>query len=146
RDRALRDCEDAFLLGDALLVAPVLEEGARERTVRLPPGRWYDTASGTPYDGPGQVRVEAPRSRIPVLARGGAAVPVAAEGGGVQLEVWPPAPGRTGSGLLLADRGDGWERPEAERFTVRLRGGATVVERADGQRAGYPVRVRGEPG
>ncbi|MEK8170008.1 hypothetical protein NKH77_10015 [Streptomyces sp. M19] len=27
RDRRLRDCEDAFLLGDALLVAPVLEEG-----------------------------------------------------------------------------------------------------------------------
>ena len=31
RDRALRDCEDAFLLGDALLVAPVLEAGVTRR-------------------------------------------------------------------------------------------------------------------
>ena len=45
-DRALRDCEDAFLLGDALLVAPVLEPGADRRAVRLPRGRWYDTATG----------------------------------------------------------------------------------------------------
>ncbi len=46
RDRALRDCEDAFLLGDALLIAPVLEPGVRSRAVRLPPGRWYDTRTG----------------------------------------------------------------------------------------------------
>ncbi|PZG96626.1 glycosyl hydrolase, partial [Streptomyces sp. NTH33] len=42
-DRALRDCEDAFLLGGSLLVAPVLEPGADRRAVRLPRGRWYDT-------------------------------------------------------------------------------------------------------
>ncbi|MFE4645960.1 glycoside hydrolase family 31 protein, partial [Streptomyces sp. NPDC056730] len=44
-DRALRDCEDTFLLGDALLVAPVLERGTDRRAVRLPRGRWYDTAT-----------------------------------------------------------------------------------------------------
>ena len=37
-DRVLRDCEDAFLLGDALLVAPVLERGTDRRAVRLPKG------------------------------------------------------------------------------------------------------------
>ncbi|WP_333735176.1 glycoside hydrolase family 31 protein, partial [Streptomyces sp. IBSBF 3010] len=52
-DRGLRDCEDAFLLGDALLVAPVLEPGVVRRAVRLPPGRWYDTVSGAVYEGPG---------------------------------------------------------------------------------------------
>jgi alpha-glucosidase len=31
---------DTFLLGDALLVAPVTEDGARERRVELPPGGW----------------------------------------------------------------------------------------------------------
>ncbi|MBA0051053.1 glycosyl hydrolase [Streptomyces sp. AJS327] len=143
KDRALRDCEDAFLLGDALLVAPVLEGGTRERTVRLPSGRWYDTATGAAHEGPGEVRVAAPISRIPVLARAGAAVPVAGPDGGVALDVWRPAPGRTGSGLLFADRGDGWERPEAERFVVRLADGETVVERTDGRPVSYPVRVRG---
>ena len=32
--------EDEFLLGDFLLVAPVLEEGAVKRDVYLPRGRW----------------------------------------------------------------------------------------------------------
>lgn len=145
RDRGLRDCEDAFLLGDALLVAPVLEAGARARSVRLPSGRWYDTATGRAHEGPGTVRVEAPLSRIPVLARAGAAVPVRGPGGGTELEVWPPAPGRTGSGLVIPDPGEGWERPEAERFTVRGFGpGGVTVEREDGAAVGYAVRVRGE--
>ncbi|MGI5351005.1 glycoside hydrolase family 31 protein [Streptomyces sp. CA-250714] len=143
RDRALRDCEDAFLLGDALLVAPVLEPGARSRAVRLPAGRWYDTGTGRGHQGPATVRVAAPLGRLPVLARAGAAVPVRGAGGRTELEVWPPAPGRTGDGLLIPDPGDGWERPSAERFTVR-RGedGAVVVERDDGTAAGYAVRVR----
>ena len=37
-DPALWDVDDAFLLGDHLLVAPVIAEGATERTVRLPAG------------------------------------------------------------------------------------------------------------
>jgi alpha-glucosidase len=35
-------CEDAFLWGDELLVAPVLRKGARRRRVYLPSGGWYD--------------------------------------------------------------------------------------------------------
>lgn len=145
RDRALRDCDDAFLLGDALLVAPVLEKGARRRTVRLPRGRWYDTATGQPYEGPAQVQLDAPLSRIPVLARAGAAIPVAGADGGTELEVWTPAPGRSGSGLVIADSGDGWEAPEVVRLNVTTdqEDGTPVVTREDGGPAGYPVRVRG---
>ncbi|AZM52052.1 glycosyl hydrolase [Streptomyces sp. WAC 01529] len=146
-DRALRDCEDAFLLGDSLLVAPVLESGARERVVRLPPGRWYDTATGQAYEGPGQVLLEAPLSRVPVLARAGTVHPVRGRDGGLELEVWAPAAGRTGGGLVIADAGDGWEEPEVERFTTRWSGGRVVVEREGGGVArGRPVRVRGLAG
>ncbi|MFE0379928.1 glycoside hydrolase family 31 protein [Streptomyces inhibens] len=146
RDRALRDCEDAFLLGDALLVAPVLEGGVTRRPVRLPRGRWYDTATGRAYDGPGQVWVDAPLSRIPVLARAGAVLPVAGADGGTELEVWAPVAGRGGSGLVVPDAGDGWQRPTVERFTSRREGGRVVVERRDGGAVGYPVRVRGLEG
>ena len=142
RDRALRECDDAFLLGDALLVAPVLEEGARRRTVRLPHGRWYDTATAAVHEGPGEVQLDAPLSRIPVLVRAGAAVPVVGEAGATELEVWPPAPGRKGSGLVIRDAGEGWERAVPERFTVRLQDGRTVVAREDGAAVDYPVRVR----
>lgn len=142
RDRALRECDDAFLLGDALLVAPVLEKGVTSRSVLLPRGRWYDTETGEAFEGPGKIRVAAPAGRIPVLARAGAAVPVAGPDGETELEVWAPAPGRTGSGLVIADAGEGWERAEAERFTVRLQRGNTVVARDSGGPVGYRVRVR----
>ncbi|MGW6723487.1 glycoside hydrolase family 31 protein [Streptomyces sp. NPDC054995] len=143
-DRALRECEDAFLLGDALLVAPVLEPGVRRRAVRLPRGRWYDTVTGRPYEGPGQVLVDAPLSRVPVLARAGAVIPVRGADGGPELEVWAPAPGRTGGGLVVRDAGDGWAEAEVERYATRWEGGRVVVERGGGEGdVGCRVRVRG---
>ncbi|MER6611609.1 glycoside hydrolase family 31 protein [Streptomyces sp. NPDC000927] len=142
-ERALRDCEDAFLLGDALLVAPVLERGADRRAVRLPRGRWYDTATGEVHEGPGQVLLDAPLSRVPVLARAGSVLPVRGADGEVELEVWAPAAGRTGGGLVVPDPGDGRERAEVERYTTRLVDGKVVVEREGAEGPGRPVRVRG---
>ncbi|MFI8294109.1 TIM-barrel domain-containing protein [Streptomyces sp. NPDC085614] len=145
-DRALRDCEDAFLLGDGLLVAPVLAPGTEQRAVRLPRGSWYDTATGRAYEGPGQVLLDAPPSRIPVLARAGAVIPVRGGDGGLELEVWAPPAGRTGGGLVVRDTGDGWEPGVIERYTSRLRDGLVVVERVTDEGAtevDLPVRVRG---
>ncbi|MEU3725991.1 TIM-barrel domain-containing protein [Streptomyces sp. NPDC031705] len=131
-DRRLRDCEDAFLLGDALLVAPVLECGADRRAVRLPRGRWYDTATGTAYEGPGQVLFEAPPGRMPVLARAGSVLAVRRADGSVGLEAWAPARGRTGGGVVIRDPGPGFEAGEVERYAVRWAGDAVVVEDEDG--------------
>ncbi|MFC0849554.1 TIM-barrel domain-containing protein [Streptomyces noboritoensis] len=146
-DRALRECEDAFLLGDALLVAPVFERGTDRRAVRLPRGRWYDTATEEPHEGPCQVLVDAPLARIPVLARAGSVIPVRGAQGEVELEVWAPAAGRTGGGLVVRDTGDGWAPTVVERFSTRIAGGRVVVERVTDEGAtrevGYEVRVRG---
>ncbi|MDQ0814570.1 alpha-glucosidase [Streptomyces sp. B3I7] len=156
QDRELRDCEDAFLLGDCLLVAPVLEPGRDRRTVRLPRGRWYDTATGRAYEGPGRAVVEAPLSRIPVLARAGAVLPVRGADGGVELEVWAPGRGRTGGGVVARDLGegrdvsddrdadDGRDATVIERYVARRQGGRVVVRPhgAEGEPP-YPVRVRG---
>lgn len=143
-ERRLRDCEDAFLLGDALLVAPVLDCGADRRAVRLPRGRWYDTATGAAYEGPGQILLDAPRGRIPVLARAGAVLPVrsASGDGGVELEVWAPARGRTGGGVVIRDPGPGFEPGEVERYTVRWSGDEVLVETEAGAAAAQVV-VRG---
>ncbi|MER8067978.1 glycoside hydrolase family 31 protein [Streptomyces sp. NPDC094034] len=147
-DRALRNCEDEFLLGDALLVAPVLERGTDRRTVRLPRGRWYDTVTEKSYEGPGQVLLDAPRSRIPVLARAGSVIPVRGEDGRPELEVWAPAAGRSGGGLVVRDPGDGPGEAEAEveRYTSRLVNGEVRVARVtDGGTVEpeWAVRVRG---
>ncbi|WP_338694249.1 glycoside hydrolase family 31 protein [Streptomyces sp. Q6] len=142
-DRGLRDCEDAFLLGDCLLVAPVLDPGVERRTVRLPEGRWYDTVTGEVFEGPGSVTVACPLPRIAVLARAGAVLPVRGEQGGVELEVWAPAPGRTGGGLVVRDAGDGWEEPAIERYQSCWSEGRVVVESSGGGEPSCPVRVRG---
>ncbi|GAA1201642.1 glycoside hydrolase family 31 protein [Streptomyces hebeiensis] len=145
-DRALRACEDSFLLGDALLVAPVLEPGTDRRAVRLPRGRWYDTGTETAYEGPGQVLLDAPWSRIPVLARAGAVIPVRGPGGRPELEVWAPAPGTTGGGLVVPDPGDGWADGEIERYTSRWADDGVRVERVTDEgpvAPRWPVRVRG---
>jgi alpha-glucosidase len=92
------------------------------------------------------VLIDAPLSRIPVLARAGAVVPVRGDDGGLELEVWAPARGRTGGGLLVVDAGDGREEPEIERYVTRWEGRRVVVER-DGEdgpgEPSHPVRLRG---
>ena len=65
------------LLGEALLVAPVLEPAARTRRALLPPGRWLELASGRLLEGETWAELEAPLGRPPLLLREGHAVPLA---------------------------------------------------------------------
>src|SRR3954471_20621716 len=62
--------DDQYLFGPDLLVAPVLQPGARQREVFLPAGgSWTELSSGRRFDGGQVVTVEAPLAVIPVLAR-----------------------------------------------------------------------------
>jgi len=43
---------DQFLLGDQVLVAPIVKPGARDRDIYLPPGQWRDELhNGTLLEG-----------------------------------------------------------------------------------------------
>jgi len=44
-------CDDEFLVGDDLLVAPVVESNQRARDVYLPPGEWRDARTGQTFTG-----------------------------------------------------------------------------------------------
>ncbi|HMK38186.1 MAG TPA: DUF5110 domain-containing protein, partial [Bacteroidota bacterium] len=74
-DPRFAETADEFMFGADLLVAPVITEGDRRRTVELPRGTWYDFISGTPLQGGTSVTVDAPLGRIPVFARAGSVVP-----------------------------------------------------------------------
>jgi alpha-D-xyloside xylohydrolase len=64
------DVDDQFMLGSDLLVAPVLEAGARARQLYLPAGEsWRDAWDGTHHEGGQSVTVDAPIGRIPVFQR-----------------------------------------------------------------------------
>ena len=68
---------DAWMLGSALLVAPVLEEGAVGREVDLPAAvDWYDWHTGEPAQ---SGRVEAAVNEIPVFAAEGTTLPTFTE-------------------------------------------------------------------
>ena len=81
---ALRE-DQSFLLGDHLLVAPVVDSGADSRRVHLPAGAWYRLGSDERFAGGSTITVSAPRVSLgddttglrglPVFARAGAVVP-----------------------------------------------------------------------
>lgn len=68
--------EDAFMLGEALFVAPVVEAGATTRTVTLPPGQWIDWWTGALVDGGTSVTVPAPLDRLPLWRNPAAMLPL----------------------------------------------------------------------
>jgi alpha-D-xyloside xylohydrolase len=74
-DSACYDIEDEFLFGPDILVAPVLESGARKRTVYLPADvNWSDAWTGTQVKSGESIEVDAPLDRIPVYLREGSKV------------------------------------------------------------------------
>ena len=62
--------QDEYLLGDDLLVAPLLEENAQQRKVYLPEGTWYDFFDGKEYEG-GQAITAGGNGKLPVFTRNG---------------------------------------------------------------------------
>jgi sulfoquinovosidase len=67
--------KDEVLLGDGVLVAPVMTMGATDRTVYLPAGRWYPWAGGPALAGATSVDAPAAVTEIPVFAAAGTVVP-----------------------------------------------------------------------
>jgi alpha-glucosidase len=70
---------DDFMLGDSLLVAPVVRPGDTQRRVYLPrgPEAWFDFETGTRYAAGQWHTVAAPLSKLPLFVRSGAALPLA---------------------------------------------------------------------
>ena len=64
------NCQDEYLLGDDLLIAPLLEENAISREVYLPEGMWFDFFDGTEYTG-NQTVTAGKDGKLPVFTRNG---------------------------------------------------------------------------
>ncbi len=70
---------DEMMVGGELLVAPVFEDGARERSLYLPRGAyadgWFNYWTGEYLVGGRTVTVDAPLDRLPLFVRAGALLP-----------------------------------------------------------------------
>jgi alpha-glucosidase (family GH31 glycosyl hydrolase) len=82
--------DSEYLLGPDLLVAPVLEAGATNRSVHLPPGRWVHWWSDTVYEGPSDATIGAPLGSPPLFARAGGLVPLLPDGIDTLVEASAP--------------------------------------------------------
>jgi alpha-glucosidase len=146
-DPALLRVDDAFLCGPDVLVAPVFEEGATRRVVRLPPGAWWDLAGEGSRTG--VVEVDVTIDRLPVFVRAGAVLPVDGAGRDV-LHLFPPdaAPGES---AWFRDAGDGYGPVRIEHLRSEAStGGWTVWREAEDDSyqvddADLAVAVQGGP-
>ncbi|CRK94962.1 CLUMA_CG008450, isoform A [Clunio marinus] len=69
-DKTAQTIEDEFLLGEKILAAPIVIEGATTRNIYLPVGSWKDGNSETVYEGPIWIEdYPAPLDTLPYFIR-----------------------------------------------------------------------------
>ncbi|WP_199226856.1 glycoside hydrolase family 31 protein [Opitutus sp. ER46] len=141
-DPAAATIDDEYLVGDALLVAPIIVRavasgsaraadamGAARRTVYLPPGDWFDFWTGERRQGGRRFVVSAPLGQTPVFVRSGAVLPLA----DATLHTGDPASWR----LTARVYGDGAREArlyeDDGRFAARLNEVRLHWDRARGQ-------------
>ncbi len=150
-DPTLRARDDAFLLGDALLVAPVLEAGRVERSVALPGSDgWFELESGRFHAGGESPVIAAPPGTTPVFARAGAIVfehattgPNVEASAGLVVRVFLDGAGRA-HGRLYEDAGEGRERALAtyrDSLWSAVRTGALLTLREEAVGEYVPSRL-----
>jgi len=74
---ALAKTDDAWMVGDRLLVAPLFAGELDGRKLTLPPGQWFDLWSGKAVSGGTTISIAADTRNIPVFVKSGAILPIA---------------------------------------------------------------------
>lgn len=124
-DKTLHAVHDQYMLGDALLVKPVvrpLKDGGDRTEVILPEGGWYDLFTSEFFEGGRKITLPTPLDRFPVFVRAGSILPAVHEARcAAEIPVLPDEilvyGGADGGFLYYNDAGDGYE----EGFTIPMR-------------------------
>ena len=114
-NEALWDVDDAFMVGDSLLVAPVLEEGARGREVTFPDGDWMSLEDETWMEGSCKRYVKADLNHLPRFVRAGSLLPLH-EGENLCLHAYLRPDTPSFFFTLYSDQGDGGQEGRIDRF------------------------------
>ena len=124
-DRKVWDIKDEFMLGN-LLVCPVTELGAKQRTVYLPAGTtWWDFWTNEKLHGANTLQAEAPIDRLPLYVKAGTILPL---GPVVQYVDQPTAEpielriyaGADGEFTLYDDQGSNYDCEKGQYATTRF--------------------------
>jgi alpha-D-xyloside xylohydrolase len=128
-DRSALSAETQYMLGDALLVAPVLD-AAGEVDVYVPAGTWTSLLDGSTLTGPRWVHQVHPNDSLPVLVRPGTVLPLGADVSRPDYD-WAEGVTLQAFGLLDGDVREvvvpGQGGAEPARFTVTASGRRLVA-------------------
>ncbi len=146
--------ETEWMFGDALLVAPVVTQGASSQTIYLPPGTWFNYISGQRYSGRENIEVTADSKAwkdIPLFVRAGsilATQPVEQYVGQhtipeITLDIFPSETAATFT--VYVDDGETYNYEKGEylrqQITARQNGNSTQVT-VDGATGNYASPLR----
>jgi alpha-glucosidase len=125
-DETTYTADDEFLLGDALLVAPITRPGVEHRHVYLPEGTWFHYYSGERFDGPVHILAHAPLGEPALYVKANTAVPMGPEASYTSERptdpltlLVHPAEG-VGESALYEDAGNGFGYTEGEYARRRI--------------------------
>ncbi len=71
-----QNCNDQFMLGENILVSPVVMQGATHKTVYLPEGNWYDFWTNEKITGNKHFTYRAPLDVCPIFVKEGTILPM----------------------------------------------------------------------
>ncbi|HVN79842.1 MAG TPA: TIM-barrel domain-containing protein [Terriglobia bacterium] len=123
-DARVLNIGDQFMFGSALLVSPVIEQGATMRHLYLPRGtRWYNFWGGETLGGGNIIDTPAPLPKIPLYVRAGSIVPM---GPNIEYTTEKPPdpielrvfPGADGSFTLYEDESDNYNYEQGIYATI----------------------------
>ena len=124
-DLNVQNIGDQFMYGPAFLVNPVTEQGAAQRHLYLPNGKWYDFWTGSTLEGGKFAHVAAPLDRMPIYVRAGSIIPMGPEeeysnqkpADSIELRVYP---GTDVDFTLYEDQGDTYNYEKGQYATIPL--------------------------
>jgi alpha-D-xyloside xylohydrolase len=125
KDPKVTDIYDQFMYGPAFMACPVIEKGARMRSVYLPAGtKWVDFWKGGTHDGGQTLTVEAPLDHLPVFVKAGSIVPCGPDVEWAEQKPWDALeiriyPGADGAFTLYEDEGENhnYEKGQCSEIT-----------------------------
>jgi alpha-glucosidase len=149
-DETTYNADDEFLLGSALLLAPITRPGIEHRHVYLPQGTWSHYWTGERIEGPAHILAHAPLGEPALYVRANTAIPMWPEMNHVGERPADPltllfysAEG-TGDSTLYEDTGNGfgYEDGEYARRRVGCEASADGISVRLGEREGSFVPER----
>jgi alpha-glucosidase (family GH31 glycosyl hydrolase) len=116
---------DQFLWGRDLLVAPVVDKGAKIRTLYLPRGRWFDFWTGQAIEGGREIARDVDLATTPLYVRAGAILPLGPVKQYVDEPVDAPItlvvhPGANGTAHIYEDDGKTFEHRKGAFMKIAL--------------------------